>query len=86
MLQEYELKELGIVGAATDARADVEAGLGPVFNWGWCVPRILNCVAVDGTGTALDNRCSNNSLTRKLVDGSRCVIKHSNKSDASKMG
>ena len=86
MLQQPGLKELDIAGAATEAGTDVKARLRPAFNLEYCVPRILNRVAADGTGTALDKPRSKNALTRQLVDGSRRVIEHSNKSDASKIG
>lgn len=86
VLQLYELKEPDIAGAVTDAGAGVTAGLGQACKWEWCMLNILNRVAVDGTGTALDKTRSKNPLARQLVDDSRRVIKHFNKSDASKIG
>lgn len=46
---------------------------------------MLNYVAVDGAGTALDKTRSDNPLARQLVDESRHLIEHFDLSDAAKV-
>ena len=46
---------------------------------------MLNCVAVDVVDTALDRTHSTSCLAQKLVDDSRRVIEHFNKSDTAKV-
>lgn len=74
VLQQFGLKESNIAGAVTDAGTDAKAGLGQVLNWEWYVPHMLNCVFVDGAGTAPDRTRSKNPFARQLVDNSRRVI------------
>lgn len=47
---------------------------------------MLKRLAVDGAGTALDKTLSKTPLAWQLVDDSRRVIEHFNKSDAAKVG
>lgn len=64
---------------------DVRGGVRYAFRVELYVPHLLNCVSVDGIGLAMDKKWCKNPLARQLVDDTRRIVEHFNKSDATKV-
>lgn len=79
------LRKNDVIGAVTDAGGDVPRGVGLLWFWEWCLAHLLNRVVVDGTGMSPAVEKSKNKLCRELMEVTKKMAGHFNKSAGDKV-
>lgn len=86
MLGQFDLTSEDIAGAVTDAGVEIRSALAKAFPWEWCLPHLLNRVAIEGSGMAPTRLQSKNLPCRALVECMRGVMELFSKSGLCKVG
>eukprot|EP00904_Undaria_pinnatifida_P006868 jgi/Undpi1/3310/HiC_scaffold_15.g06684.m1 len=85
VLGQFDLTSEDIAGAVTDAGVEIRSALAKAFPWEWCLPHLLNRVAIEGSGMAPTRLQSKNLPCRALVECMRGVMELFSKSGLCKI-